>query len=75
MVSGEVDIPGIAGIFDAESGLACPVCWARDVRGARSAATMSVAEIQPEIVITSIAEVTVRALRIQPVRVQRHVVH
>jgi hypothetical protein len=26
VVSGEVDIPGIAGIFDAESGLACPVC-------------------------------------------------
>jgi hypothetical protein len=45
------------------------------VPGASSAATMSVAEIQPEIVITSIAEVTVRALRIQPVRVQKHVLH
>ena len=36
---------------------------------------MSVAEIQPEIVITSIAEVNVRALRSQPVRVRRHVLH
>jgi hypothetical protein len=26
VVSGEVDIPGIVGIFRVESGLACPAC-------------------------------------------------
>src|SRR6476469_387692 len=51
--AGTPDIPGIAGIFDAESDFAWPACCAPDEKGTSIAARMIAMEIHFVIVISS----------------------